>query len=35
MKKSDLLNVNIELQKTTKYKFISFENLYDNFIKPY
>ena len=34
LKKSDLLNANVELQKATKCEFINFENLYNSFAKP-
>ena len=34
IEKSDLPNTNIELQKTTKYEFTNFENLYNSLVKP-
>lgn len=35
LKKSDLPNVYIKLQKTIKFEFTNFENLYNNITKPY
>ena len=34
LKKSDLSNTDIELQKAIKCKFTNFENLYDSLAKP-